>query len=103
MSIRIGMPSVGRLCLAGSGLLESLPPGVFSQATTPHMLPLHCATRMLATPSATFQSPVGSAASAGVRLLARALTNRHPEYAMVRAMVLGAHGLGHCNMVPTYA
>ena len=29
MSIRIGMPSVGRLCLAASGLFLSRPPGVF--------------------------------------------------------------------------
>src|SRR5580765_3573229 len=110
MSIRIGMPSVGRLCFEASGLLISLPPGVFSQATAPHTLPLHCATRMLATPSATFQSPVGSAASAGVRLLInRALAKRNPGYAKVRAKVLGARVLGakvfgarvlgHCNMV----
>ncbi len=62
MSIRIGMPSVGRLCLAASGLFLILAARTFSQATAPHMLPLHWATRMLATPSATFQSPVGSAA-----------------------------------------
>ena len=45
--------------------------GSFSQATTPHMLPLHLATRMLATPSATFQSPVGSAASAALTPVAK--------------------------------
>jgi hypothetical protein len=68
------------------------------------MLPLHCATRMLATPSATFQSPVGSAASAGVGLLVnKALAKTNPEYAMVRAKALGANDLGQCNMVPTYA
>jgi hypothetical protein len=33
------------------------------------MLPLHCATRILATPSATRQSPVGSAASAVLKQL----------------------------------
>ena len=59
------MPSVGLVFLTASGLLVSCPPGSFSQATTPHMLPLHCATLMLATPSATRQSPVGSAAKAG--------------------------------------
>ncbi len=60
------MPSVGLLFFAASGLLLSRPPGSFSQATTPHMLPLHCATLILATPSATRQSPVGSAAGAEV-------------------------------------
>ena len=65
------MPKVGRLCFATSGLFLSLPPGVISQATTPHMLPLHWATRMLATPSATFQSPVGSAASPALRPVAK--------------------------------
>src|ERR1700712_6103211 len=94
MSIRIGMASVGRLCLAGSGLCESLPPGVFSQATAPHMLPLHWATRMLATPSATFQSPEGSAASAEVTPVAK----NNPEKTILRARVLG-----QCNMVQTYA
>jgi hypothetical protein len=58
------------------------------------MLPLHCATRILATPSATFQSPVGSAASAEARPVAK----KNPEYTIVRAIVLG-----QCNMVQTYA
>src|SRR5438270_6009086 len=66
MSIRIGMPSVGLFFFDTSGLLVSRPPGSFSQATTPHMLPPHCATRILATPSATRQSPVGSAALAAL-------------------------------------
>src|SRR3954452_23646886 len=94
MSIRIGMPSVGRLCLAASGLFLSRPPGVFSQATTPHILPLHCATRMLATPWAPRQSPVGSAASAEPALAARSSA----EQAVARAI-----DLGQCNMVQTYA
>src|SRR5205823_73261 len=90
MSIRIGMPSVGRLCLAGSGLLLSRPPGVFSQATTPHMLPLHCATRMFATPSDTRQSPVGSAASADEIPDA----NKTPEYVIIVRMRF----LERCNI-----
>ena len=61
------MPRVGLFCFETSGLFLSRPPGVFSHATTPHMLPLHSATRMLATPSATRQSPVGSAAKAGAK------------------------------------
>src|SRR5258705_8357664 len=71
MSIRIGIPSVGLFCFETSGLFLSRPPGIFSHATAPHMLPLHSATRMLATPSATFQSPVGSAAKAGVKQVAK--------------------------------
>jgi hypothetical protein len=58
------------------------------------MLPLHCATLMLATPSATFQSPVGSAARAGINPVVK----NKPEMAIVRAKVLG-----QCNMVQTYA
>src|SRR6185436_18300795 len=80
-------------CFEASGLLISLPPGVFSQATAPHMLPLHWATRMLATPSATRQSPVGSAAKAGAALAARIA-----EKTSTRAL-----DLGQCNMVETYA
>src|ERR1700720_415949 len=76
MSIRIGMPNVGRFCFETSGLLLSLPPGVLSQATAPHMLPLHCATLMLAIPSATFQSPVGSAAMAQEMLAAKAIPEK---------------------------
>src|SRR3954470_8558986 len=94
MSIRIGMPKVGRLCLAASGLLLSLPPGVFSQATTPHMLPLHWATRILATPSATRQSPVTSAASAATGTVAK----KNAEKAILPATVFG-----QCIMVLTYA
>src|SRR3954466_12789278 len=94
MSIRIGMASVGRLCLAASGLFLSLPPGVFSQATTPHILPLHWATRMLATPSATLQSPVTSAAQATLRPVAK----KNAEQTILRAAVFG-----QCNMVLTYA
>src|SRR3954462_3555690 len=90
MSIRIGMPSGGRLCLAGSGLLLSRPPGVFSQATTPHMLPLHCATRTLPTPSPPRQSPVGSAARAEEIPAA----NNTAEYAIVVDM----RYLRRCNI-----
>jgi hypothetical protein len=49
---------------------------------------------MLATPSATFQSPVGSAASAEVTPVAK----MNPEKTILRATVLG-----QCNMVQTYA
>src|SRR5689334_17689127 len=94
MASRIGMPSVARVCLEGSGLFLSRPPGIFSQATTPHMLPLHWATRMLATPSATCQSPVGSAASAGLK----PATKVNPDKTIVRA-----DNLRQCNMVRTYA
>src|SRR5689334_8217715 len=94
MASRIGMPRVGRLCLAASGLFLSRPPGIFSQATTPHILPLHWATRMLATPSATCQSPVGSAASTGLKPAAKV----NPEKTIVRA-----DNLRQCNMVRTYA
>jgi hypothetical protein len=68
----------------------SWPPGAFSHDTAPHMLPLHSATRMLATPSATFQSPVGSAAKADVKQVAK----KNPEYASVRVMFRG-----QCNMI----
>jgi hypothetical protein len=46
------------------------------------MLPLHSATRMLATPSATLQSPVGSAANADAKPVAKII----PEYAIVGMM-----------------
>jgi hypothetical protein len=49
---------------------------------------------MLATPSATFQSPVGSTANAEVTLVAK----KNPEKTILRAIVLG-----QCNMVQTYA
>src|SRR6187549_1156701 len=88
------MPKVGLLCFEASGLFLSRPPGVFSQETAPHMLPLHWATRMLATPSATRQSPVGSAASAEATPVAK----KNPEKTILRARVLG-----QCNMVQTYA
>src|SRR3954449_330348 len=94
MSIRIGMPKVGLFCFEASGLCVSRPPGVFSQATAPHILPLHWATRMLATPSATFQSPVGSAASAGVIAVAK----NNPEKTYRRTIFFG-----QCNMFGTYA
>src|SRR4051812_19690185 len=94
MSIRIAIPSDGLLCFEASGLLLSRPPGVFSQETAPQMLPLHWATRMLATPSATRQSPVGSAARAEATFVAK----KNPEKTILRARVLG-----QCNMVQTYA
>src|SRR6185369_13564921 len=94
MSIKIGMPSVGLLCFEASGLFLTLPPGVFSHATTPHMLPLHWATRMLATPSATLQSPVTSAANAELTPVAK----NNAEQTIERETVLG-----QCNMVRTYA
>ena len=47
------------------------PPGVFSQATDAPHVAAALGDRMLATPSATFQSPVGSAASAGARPVAK--------------------------------
>jgi hypothetical protein len=50
---------------------------------------------MLATPSATFQSPVGSAAKAGVKQVAK----KNPQYATVRIIMFR----GQCNMVQTYA
>src|SRR5580692_6674142 len=90
MSSRIGIPRVGLFCFEASGLLVSWPPEIFSQATTPHMLPLHSATRMLATPSCTRQSPVGSAAKAGARAVAKNIA----EYDTVRLMCRG-----QCNMV----
>src|SRR6266700_7436250 len=99
MSSRIGIPSVGRLCFAASGLFLSRPPGVFSHETTPHMLPLHSATRMLATPSATFQSPVGSAAKGDPEKAdPKQVAKINPEYATVRMMFRG-----QCNMVGTCA
>jgi hypothetical protein len=58
------------------------------------MLPLHSATRMLATPSATLQSPVGSAANAEAKPVAKNI----PEYVTVRMIFRG-----RCNMVQTYA
>jgi len=89
------MPSVGLFFFDTSGLLVSWPPGSFSQATTPHMLPLHCATRMLATPSATRQSPVGSAASAEVMSAPSKNPDRKSaDFKMFR---------GQCNMVQTCA
>ena len=84
------MPSVSLFCFDTSGLCVSWPPGIFSHATTPHMLPLHSATRMSATPSATLQSPLGSAARADARLMVR----KSPEYATVRMI-----DRGQCNMV----
>src|SRR3954451_16160856 len=94
MSSKIGMPRVGRLCLETSGLLLSRPPGVFSHATTPHMLPLHCATRMVATLSATIQSPVGSAADAN----AGSATQAAAQQNSVRVVFSG-----RCNMFEPYA
>jgi hypothetical protein len=94
MSIKIGMPSVGLFFFEASGLLVSRPPGFFSQATTPHMLPLHSAMRMFATPSATLQSPVGSAARAGARPVINNIAER---------MTLRMKSRGHCNMVKTCA
>src|ERR1043165_5009553 len=91
MSMRIGMPSVGLFCFETSGLLASRPPGFFSHATAPHMLPLHWATRMLATPSATRQSPVGSAALAAKRPLA----SRNAEHISVARKARR----GQCNIV----
>jgi hypothetical protein len=67
---------------------------------------------MLATPSATFQSPVGSAAKAGAKHVAK----KNPEYAIVRVMSLACLSRdmgvvvptgwmlrGQCNMVQTCA
>jgi hypothetical protein len=68
------------------------------------MLPLHSATRMLATPSATFQSPVGSAAKADPEKAdpektdAKQVAKKNPEYATVRVMFRG-----QCNMARTCA
>ena len=95
MSIRIGMPSVGLFRFDASGLLLSRPPGCFSQATTPHMLPLHWATRMLATPSATRQSPVGSAARADdAKDICKNTDKIKAGFTMFR---------GQCNMAQTCA
>src|SRR6201986_1969540 len=100
MSIRIGMPKVGLLCFETSGLLVSRPPGTFSHDTAPHIRPLHSAIRMLATPSATRQSPVGSAARAGpvkpgaIKAGARHVAKNNPEYDIVRMRFRG-----QCNMV----
>src|SRR4051794_4645592 len=90
MSSRTGMPRVGLLCRETSGLFLSRPPGVFSHATTPHMLPLHSATRILATSSATFQSPVGSAAKAAPTLAVKTA----PQQMTVRV-----NFRGQCNMI----
>jgi hypothetical protein len=89
------MPKVGLFLFETSGLLTSWPPGLCSHATTPHMLPLHCATRMLATPSATRQSPVGSAAIAQGAPLA---ANIAAEKSAIQSKFLG-----HCNMAQTCA
>src|SRR6516225_4221008 len=95
MSSRIGIPSVGLFFFDASGLLVSRPPGSFSQATTPHMLLPHCATRILATPSATRQSPVGSAARAEVMLAPSRDTDKiRADFTMFR---------GQCNIVQTCA
>jgi hypothetical protein len=53
------------------------------------MLPLHSATRILATPSATFQSPVGSAARADATPAAKNITEN-----ITLRMMFG----GQCNM-----
>src|SRR5713226_7699006 len=99
MSIRIGIARVGLLCFEASGLFLSRPPGVFSHTTTPHILPLHSATRMLATPSATFQSPVESATKDDPEKAdPKQVTKKNPEYATVRMMFRG-----QCNMVRTCA
>src|SRR6516164_1022688 len=95
MSIKISIPKVGLSLFDTSGLLTSRPPGVCSHETTPHMLPLHCATRMLATPSATRQSPVGSAATA---LPARLASNIAAEIRVTSKSLRG-----HCNMAQTCA
>jgi hypothetical protein len=58
------------------------------------MLPLHSATRMLATPSATRQSPVGSAAKADAMPVAK----KTAENATVRMIFPW-----RCNMVQTCA
>src|ERR1700753_584543 len=94
MSSKVGMPKVGLLCFEASGLFLSWPPGTFSQATTPHMSPLHCATRILATPSATRQSPVGSAAKADTSPVAK----NNAEYVTVRRVFRG-----QCNIRQTCA
>src|SRR5947209_10345317 len=98
MSIRIGIPSVGLFCFDTSGLFLSRPPGVFSHATTPHIVPLHSATRILATPSATLQSPVGSAAKAGARLVDKTtpVDKNSTECSSLRTAYRE-----HCNMVGT--
>jgi hypothetical protein len=58
---------------------------------------------MLATPSATFQSPVGSAAKAGVKKAgAKQVAKKNPEYATVR-MMFRVTFRGQCNMVQTCA
>ena len=95
MSSRIGIPRVGLLLFETSGLFSSRPPGSFSQDTTPHMALLHCATRMLAVPSATRQSPVGSAAMAGRAPAPRTI----PDESMTVRMSVR----GHCNMAQSCA
>src|SRR5215470_16954700 len=72
MVSRIGMPMTLRLRRAGSGLFWSVPAGPLVQAICPHSASAHGAMRMTAVWSATSQSPVGSAANAG--LLKPALT-----------------------------
>src|SRR5690242_3270056 len=95
MSSKIGIPSVGLFFFETSGLLLSRPPGSFSQTTTPHMLLPHCATRILATPSATRQSPVGSAARAEDTSAPSKDTDRtRADFTMYR---------GQCNMIQTCA
>ena len=84
------MPRVGLLRFETSGLCSSMPPGSFSQATAPHMLPLHSATRIWATPSATSQSPVGSAASAETML--------SPEN-VAKSISVRITSRGRCNIV----
>src|SRR5579871_4997419 len=95
MSSRMGIPRVGLLLFETSGLLSSRPPGVFSQEMAPHMAPLHWATRTLATPSATRQSPVGSAAMAGRAPAPRTIPNE--------SMTARMRDRGHCNMAQTCA
>src|SRR3954452_9106825 len=90
----MGIPKVGLFCFETSGLFLSRPPGVFSHATAPHMLPLHCATRIGATLSATIQSPVGSADDASPGSATRAA----PQQKRLR-MVFS----GRCNMFEPYA
>ena len=91
------MPRVGLFCFETSGLLLVVAARRFSPTTTtPHMLPLHSATRMLATPSATLQSPVGSAAKRPMRQ--GPVAKNIPEYVTVRMMFRG-----QCNMVQTCA
>src|SRR5580704_6765562 len=64
MPSRIGIPSVGRVRLPGSGLLASVPPGVFSHDTMPQSLPLQFAICTWARFPSTAHSPRGSAGDA---------------------------------------